>query len=44
MIQASVKQKLIKKFGGEVKEEEHVDVMNFEVLGNNGDYRGTTHP
>ncbi|CAN6842997.1 unnamed protein product, partial [Brassica oleracea] len=43
-IQASVKQKLIKKFGRDLKEGEYLDVMNFEVLGNNGDYRGTTHP
>ncbi|CAF1912224.1 unnamed protein product [Brassica napus] len=43
-IQASVKQKLIKKFGRDLKEGEYLDLMNFEVLGNNGDYRGTTHP
>ncbi|XP_013626664.1 PREDICTED: uncharacterized protein LOC106332723 [Brassica oleracea var. oleracea] len=43
-IQASVKQKFIKKFGRDLKEGEYLDVMNFEVLGNNGDYRGTTHP
>ncbi|KAL0791152.1 hypothetical protein Bca101_007398 [Brassica carinata] len=34
-IQASVKQMLIKKFGRGLKEGEYLDVMNFEVLGNN---------
>ncbi|KAG2304091.1 hypothetical protein Bca52824_032742 [Brassica carinata] len=43
-IQASVKQRLIKKYKDELKEGEYLDVMNFEVLGNNGEYRGTTHP
>lgn len=43
-IQASLKQKLIKKYKRELKEGAYLDVMNFEVLGNNGDYRGTTHP
>ncbi|KAF8088644.1 hypothetical protein N665_0532s0008 [Sinapis alba] len=36
--------KLIKKNKKELKEGEYLDVMNFEVLGNNDDYRGTTHP
>ncbi|KAF2596704.1 hypothetical protein F2Q68_00011758 [Brassica cretica] len=43
-IQAFVKQKLIKKYKRELKEGEYLDVMNFEILGNNGDYGGTTHP
>uniref|UniRef100_A0A1J3IC83 Replication protein A 70 kDa DNA-binding subunit B/D first OB fold domain-containing protein n=1 Tax=Noccaea caerulescens TaxID=107243 RepID=A0A1J3IC83_NOCCA len=43
-IQASVKTKLVKKFKNQLKEGEFRDIMNFEVLENNGDYRGTTHP
>lgn len=43
-IQASLKPKLIKKYKRELQEGEYLDVMNFEVVDNNGDYRGTTHP
>ncbi|KAF8097710.1 hypothetical protein N665_0283s0014 [Sinapis alba] len=44
MIQASVKHKLIKKYKRELKQGEYLDVMNFKVLDNNDDYKGTTHP
>lgn len=43
-IQASVKQKLVRKFRKELLEGECRDIMNFEVFDNNGGYKGTTHP
>uniref|UniRef100_A0A1J3K5H2 Replication protein A 70 kDa DNA-binding subunit B/D first OB fold domain-containing protein n=1 Tax=Noccaea caerulescens TaxID=107243 RepID=A0A1J3K5H2_NOCCA len=43
MIQGYVKTKLVKKFKNQLKEGECPDIMNLEVLENNGDYRGTTH-
>lgn len=39
-----MKRKLVKKSKKEFKEGSCRDIMNFEVLDNNGDYRGTTNP